>query len=193
MPPTQNGLDQAREAATKVTDILGGILEIQLIEAGQLPMNRDRLKVGDLVRDAIRSFEGSTTAQGRTIVLEEASPRELSVDSKLVRRSVENLISNALKYSPSGSVVSVRVIDAPNGLAIEVHDRGPGVPDALKENLFEKFASVEAKTGRVRRGHGLGLYLVKLVATSHKGEVSVRDGPGGGSIFKLVLPVDSWK
>ena len=75
----------------------------------------------------------------------------------------------------------------PAEVEIEVADRGPGIPDELKGSLFEKFGSVEVKRGGVRKGFGLGLYLVKLVAQGHGGEVSVEDRPGGGSVFRMIL------
>jgi signal transduction histidine kinase len=71
---------------------------------------------------------------------------------------------------------------------IDVADRGPGVPQTWRSRLFEKFGSVEGKQGAVRRGYGLGLYLVKLVATAHGGSVCVLDRPGGGTVFRLTLP-----
>jgi len=74
------------------------------------------------------------------------------------------------------------------GGAVEIADRGPGIPDALKTEVFEKFGSVEAKRDTARRGYGLGLYLVRLVLAAHEGSVSVSDREGGGSVFHVFLP-----
>jgi signal transduction histidine kinase len=114
----------------------------------------------------------------------------VSADRKLVRRAVENLLSNALKYSPSGGVVMAGVHAIGGGVQIEVADRGVGIPDELKNTLFRKFGSVEEARGELRRGHGLGLYLVKLVADAHGGRAIVRDREGGGTTFGLLLPRD---
>ena len=70
---------------------------------------------------------------------------------------------------------------------MEVADRGPGIPPEARAQLFEKFGSVEAQQGGRRKGIGLGLYLVKLVAEGHGGTVSVADRPGGGTVFRLTL------
>jgi len=110
-----------------------------------------------------------------------------ALDENLLRRSLENLVSNALKYTPSGGDVTVAVRRSDESVQIEVADRGPGIPDDLKHSMFEKFGSVEAKRGGHRKGIGLGLYLVKLVAQGHGGAVSVEDRPGGGSVFRLTL------
>jgi signal transduction histidine kinase len=74
---------------------------------------------------------------------------------------------------------------------IEVGDRGPGIPDDLKAVLFERFGSLEAYRGKERRGIGLGLYLVKLVAKAHGGSVSVHDREGGGALFRFRLGPES--
>jgi signal transduction histidine kinase len=71
---------------------------------------------------------------------------------------------------------------------IEIADRGPGIPDEFKQAIFEKFASVESATGNARRGFGLGLHLVKLVAAAHGGQAAVSDREGGGTVFRLFLP-----
>jgi two-component system heavy metal sensor histidine kinase CusS len=112
----------------------------------------------------------------------------LKIDAKLVRRSIENLLANALKYSPEQGIVSVTVQPEAGGARIEVADQGQGIPDKWKETLFEKFGSVEVKQGGMRKGHGLGLYLVKQVMLSHGGSVSVHDRAGGGTVFRLFFP-----
>ncbi|MBI3726175.1 ATP-binding protein, partial [bacterium] len=110
------------------------------------------------------------------------------IDRKLARRALENLIANAVKYSPRGQPVDIEARVGERGIEIDVADRGPGIPDELKGTMFEKFGSVEVSRGEARRGYGLGLHLVKLAAEAHGGGVSVRDREGGGSIFRLVLP-----
>ena len=79
-------------------------------------------------------------------------------------------------------------LDCPDGITIAVEDRGPGVPDELKAELFEKFGSVEARAGGRRQGFGLGLHLVKLVMEAHGGTVLVTDREGGGARFELRFP-----
>ncbi len=109
------------------------------------------------------------------------------LNEKLVRRAIENLLGNALKYTPSGKDISVAVHRFPDSIAIEGADRGPGIPADMKASMFQKFGSVEAKKGGVRKGFGLGLYMVKLVAEGHGGSVEVLDRVGGGALFRLVL------
>jgi signal transduction histidine kinase len=84
--------------------------------------------------------------------------------------------------------VRVSVKEAAQAVEIEIADRGPGVPERLKTELFKKFGSVEAASGGVRRGFGLGLYMVDLAAKAHGGWATVRDHEGGGTVFGIVVP-----
>jgi signal transduction histidine kinase len=131
-------------------------------------------------------------AQERNVelVLAAGSDTPLPIDRKLVRRAVENLITNALKYTRGRVDVGVSHV-AGSDAEVTVADEGPGIPDALKSGLFEKFGSVEASRGQTRRGIGLGLYMVRLVAAAHGGTVAVEDRSGGGTVFRLTLRGDS--
>ena len=95
---------------------------------------------------------------------------------------------NAIKFSPKDSVVDLTVRDAHGGVEILVADRGPGVPDALKSELFKKFGSVEARSAGERTGFGLGLYLVQLVMNAHDGRATASDRRGGGTVLSLFFP-----
>jgi signal transduction histidine kinase len=109
------------------------------------------------------------------------------LDGKLVRRAVENLLGNAMKYTPAGRDVSLVVRHLNGSVEIEVADRGPGIPASLRSSMFQKYGSVEAKKGGARKGFGLGLYMVKLVADGHEGAAEVLDRDGGGALFRVRL------
>ncbi len=178
---------QAMRGAQTALQRLEEVLQVRLIEEGRLPLRRAPVSLETLVRDTLTLLE--PVARRRSVRLEslvEGQPSAL-LDGGLVRRSLENMLTNALKYTPAGSDVAVAVRSGPAQVVLEVADRGPGVPDEMKATLFEKFGSVEAKRGGHRKGIGLGLYLVKLVAQGHGGTVSVEDRPGGGSVFRLAL------
>jgi len=110
----------------------------------------------------------------------------LNVDVKLLKRALENLLINAFRHTREQ--VEVEVIGSETSLSLSVSDRGTGVPDYLKGELFDMFGSLALQKAGGRRGHGLGLYLVKLVAQAHGGDVVVHDRPGGGASFVITLP-----
>lgn len=185
--PLARHATKALEAARRVEELLGSVLEVQLLEAGEMPVRRDAVRLSTLVQAAIEALSGVARATDVTVSFTPTDDPEVSVDPHLVRRSVENLLANAIKYSPSRAVVDVTLRQSQEEVEVLVSDQGPGVPDQLKGVIFQKFGSVEAHTGRARRGHGLGLHLVKLVAAAHGGAVVARDGERGGTTFVMRL------
>ena len=118
----------------------------------------------------------------------ERKPYLLRGDRELLRRAVFNLAENAVKYSPEGSTVTIRVQNRAQRLCISVEDQGPGIPEQLRERIFEPFFRVDDARTRRQGGTGLGLALVHAIAQFHGGTVSVSESPSGGSRFLLDLP-----
>jgi signal transduction histidine kinase len=175
-------------AADRLRETVDDLLEVRLLEERQIQLQLESLVVAQVVQDAVATVEGCGKANGVRIEFVNASSSSVQLDRRLVRRSVENLVVNALKYSPKDGVVDVGIRDVTEGVEIDVCDRGPGVPDELKDHIFEKFGSVESSRGHARRGFGLGLYMVRLVADLHGGRVAVHDRAQGGTRFTVTLP-----
>src|SRR5581483_11717316 len=106
---------------------------------------------------------------------------------RMVERIVDNLLANAARHTPTGSLVSLSVRRNGDGVLIAVEDDGPGVPDDLKERIFEIFDRGRADSAAVP-GTGIGLSLVAQFAALHGGCAWVEDRPGGGASFRVVLP-----
>ncbi len=182
-------LELAQAAGTDLKEILEDMLHVRQSESGALVLHHEVLDTDRVLSEAISSMAG--TARVREVRIARPAQGEhiwVEADKKLVKRAVENLLSNAVKYSPPGAEVSVTITDVNGGVEIDVSDRGCGVPEAFKNELFKKFGSVEAARGKVRRGFGLGLHLVDLVAAAHGGRALVRDREGGGTVFGIFLP-----
>ena len=179
----------ALRASERLREILDDMLRLRMLESGTVHLHRELVVADALVRDAVTSMSGAARAR-QVVISHVLGPSQVAFagDRKLLLRAVENLLSNALKYSPHGGVVEAAVRWSDSEVEIEVADRGVGISDDLKQHLFEKFGSVEAARGEERRGIGLGLYLVRLVAKAHGGRALVRDREGGGTAFALLLP-----
>jgi signal transduction histidine kinase len=145
-------------------------------------------RLRELARGAIRSLEGAARERSVRLLLDAQAEDEGHLDARLVGRALENLIANALKYSPAGAQVGVSVRQRLDGAVMEVSDAGRGIPDADKAAVFDKFHTLEAGRGEALRGFGLGLYQVKLAVDAHGGRARVRDRAGGGAIFELWFP-----
>ncbi len=111
-------------------------------------------------------------------------------NSARIAQALENLLNNAIKFSPEGTHVYVRLYDSEGNITISVRDEGIGVPDEHTERIFEPFYRVDNSTTRQTGGLGLGLYVSKLIAEQHGGTLTVESEPGSGSTFTFSLPVE---
>jgi len=179
-------------ASTKVfRGLIDGILEVRLLEEQRLPLDREPVAIATVLVEAMAMVEGAAAVKGIDMRLSVAAELTGSIDRRLAARAIGNLLSNAVRHSPFGSSVDVGARESRGTLVLEVSDRGEGIPDARRMDLFEKFRSSATGGGGPRQGYGLGLYLVKLVADAHGGAVSVADREGGGTTFTMTLPAAS--
>src|SRR5205085_4539195 len=122
------------------------------------------------------------------IETEEALPEAL-VDRQAMSQAVMNLVDNALKYSTDVKDLRIRVWHADGELAIEVADRGIGIPESEQQRVFERFYRVNTGLIHETKGSGLGLTLTKNIVEAHRGRIDVDSRPGRGSRFTIFLPV----
>jgi signal transduction histidine kinase len=167
-----------------------------LLELSQLKLGRTELNVGpdDAVNIARRALESAgTPPPGVEVTLEAASERlPMMVDGEKVAKVLENLLSNAYKFTAEGAVhVRVRSVTDDGGPAIEwlVEDTGIGIAREQQDAIFDEFRQGDGSSTRLYGGTGLGLALCRRLARLLGGRITVRSEPGGGSEFRLVLPV----
>ena len=180
--------------------LINDILDLSKIEAGKMQLVFEPLSLGDLVR-GVESVMHSIAAQ-RSVTLATELDRDLPpivADAPRIKQTLYNLVSNAVKFSPAGSTVSIRAralaadespLAAPS-VALEVEDRGVGIRRQDQQLIFDEFRQVDGRTTRNMGGTGLGLALVKRFVEMHGGVVGVESEAGRGSLFRVVLPVDA--
>ena len=146
----------------------------------------DLSAVVDAAVDAVRAAE-----PGRPVDVDsERGLIVLGAESRL-RQVVDNLLANARLHTPAGTPVDVRLAAQGEEVVLEVADAGPGVPPEEAEQIFERFYRTDRSRTRSQGGVGLGLAIVRSVVEAHAGRVSYRPRPGGGSVFRVVLPAAS--
>ena len=147
------------------------------------------LEVRALIEQAIetnRDFAGSC---GVLLRLDDAAATGVALaDPDRLTQVVTNLLSNAVKFSPRGAEVVVIIENRNATIRISVRDHGPGIPDAFKDRIFERFAQVDATDARLKGGAGLGLSIVKQIVERLDGEIDFEAAAGGGTVFHVVLP-----
>jgi signal transduction histidine kinase len=171
------------QSGRKMNRLIDDLLDLDRIDRGKLTPKREPTDVGELARRVARDCVGLESHPVRV----DADEVLVDVDPGKVERVIENLLVNASRHTPQGTPVHVRVHGRANGVVLEVEDEGPGVPDELKETLFEPFKQGDTPGGR---GVGIGLSLVKRFAELHGGTAHVEDAPGGGARFVVTLPGD---
>jgi signal transduction histidine kinase len=169
--------------------LINAILDVNRLESGQMPLEREPVRF-DITAAEVVEMEQVLTRDKR-LTLENTVRPDLplvSVDVELLRRVLQNLIGNAIKFTPAGGHIAIDAqVDPadPQYLVVSVKDDGLGIMPDLQARLFQKFVS-----GRVRgRGSGLGLAFCRLVVEAHGGRIWVESTPGSGAVFHFTLPV----
>ncbi len=178
----------AQSAARHMMGMIEDLLAVSKMESGEFKLQRQETQLLDLLHGATQTFAAQAAAEKKDLDLH--CPPELTValDPLLIRRVLENLIGNALKYTDPNGKIQV-LARAENGrVLVNVRDNGLGIPDRDKQRIFEKFVQLSGERDSMRKGVGLGLAFCQLAVRQHGGEIKVEDAPGGGSDFAFWVP-----
>lgn len=185
----QRMIQVSQNSARRMLELVNGILDVSRLEKGQMPLERELVILAELVEEGIAIQRPLAVAKELTLSCElERNLPLVWVDRGLIGRVVQNLVGNAVKFTPGGGVVRLEARPEPaGGLTIAVFNSGSGIPAELQGRLFQKFA-----TGRQdERGSGLGLAFCRLVVEAHGGRIWVESEPGEGVTFAFTLPLAS--
>jgi two-component system phosphate regulon sensor histidine kinase PhoR len=162
------------------------ILQLGRADEGRIKLKVEPVDVALLVRRAAESAGPVAERKGLTLTVQAARELpELAGDRRLLAQALDNLVSNAIKFTPAGGTVTIRVRAAGEGVELEVQDSGVGIPADELPHLFERF--FRASTANAS-GTGLGLPIARSIAELHGGTISVDSAVGTGSTFWLSLP-----
>ncbi|MBW3620063.1 MAG: HAMP domain-containing histidine kinase [Actinobacteria bacterium] len=183
MDDDQRGLilDRIAANADRLEQLLADLLDIDRLTRGVIQPERRLVDLPSVVAAAVESAE-----LGGSVRVTSSEPFALRLDVGMTQRIVENLVVNAWKYSPPGAPVDVTVTETETHGLLIVADRGAGVPDADKDQIFQPFHRLDHTDPQP--GIGLGLALVRRFARLQGGDVSVADREGGGSVFTVTFP-----
>lgn len=176
------------EEALRLQLLVEKLLQLARAEGGGTGMvERASVKIDELVRECVEDARVLAEEKGQQVLLT-APPLVISTDALLVRQAVQNLLDNAIKYSPSGSTVRVNVADGREGCEIAVSDEGPGVPEAQRARLTDRFFRADTARAGTGGGFGLGLAITKAYMRVLGGALAHEAGSPRGSTFRLRLP-----
>lgn len=183
----ETALARIERESGRLDELVGELLTLSRMDAGVDMGPEEEIDLEALVREVVAdaNFEAS---EGRQVVLECAGAPQLLGREELLRRALENVVRNALRFSPPNGRVSVTLARAGSEVVARICDRGPGMPDELLASVFEPFVrGSQAPTG-ARAGYGLGLAIAKHAMEKHKGSILAENRPDGGLCVTLRLP-----
>jgi signal transduction histidine kinase len=169
------------QEAGKLETMVGTLLDLERLPLRDFAVSSRTIDLGALVAARVDFLRASTD---RTLLVTAEPGLFVRADAALIERVIDNLVSNALKYT-SGSI-SVTVSHSGHDAVLQVEDRGPGIAEADRARIFERFVRGAAAAGT--QGLGLGLSLVAEIARWHGGEAGIEAVPSGGSRFRVTLP-----
>ncbi len=184
-------VESARKSVSQMVAMINQILTTAKLEAGQLTPELNALDVRSILAEKTAVFSPQAEANGKQITCQTAddlpSPQ---ADAELVSRVLDNLISNALKYTSAGGHIFLRASRLETAVLVQVGDDGEGMAPEVAVHIFDKFYQVKDAEGKpIRQGTGLGLAFCKLVIEAHHGKIWVESQPEVGSTFSFTLPV----
>lgn len=186
----QKGQDLAKVAdrsTMQMLSLINDLLDIEKIKAGMLQLYVEDIPLKDLLETACKPMQ-SLAEDLHINVQVEALDVEVRADEERVVRVITNLLSNALKFSPQSSTITVKAQIKDNYAVVSVCDQGRGIPRGLLPTIFDRFTQVKASDARVKGGSGLGLAICKAIVELHGGNIWVESTEDKGSTFSFTLP-----
>ncbi|SIQ94412.1 PAS fold-containing protein [Alkalispirochaeta americana] len=185
-------LDMIKASSNFMLRLLDDLLTLARIEMGKLNLDIELLEIQPFLRKIIRVNQILADRKQITLHLvacDEVPP--LAFDALKIEQVLNNLISNAVKFSPSGESVDIAVLRGAEQVVFTVSDRGPGVPEEDQHKLFKAFAKISVKLPENETSTGLGLSIAQKIVLGHLGTIWYEPRPGGGSSFCFSLPLKS--
>ncbi|MDZ8160877.1 sensor histidine kinase [Microbacterium aquimaris] len=180
----------AERNANRLLQLVGDLLFIAQVEAGKIPLQRETIDLSSIASASGESILPVAERAGVTVQVElPEEPLQLHADARRVGQSIDNLVSNAVKFTPAGGSITVAVGQDDGHAVVTVTDTGMGIePDDL-EQLSERFFRSKMATRQAIKGIGLGLSITKAIVTAHEGTMSATSTVGEGTQFRIAIPI----
>jgi len=176
------------KASDDMLHLVNDLLDVSIIESGKLKLELRRASLRDLLATRLRLNRVIAGKKDITIEAHMEEVPEISFDPDRISQVIDNLIGNAVKFSPPGTSVFVSLSLSPDAVVVTVRDEGPGLSEEDQKNLFNPFQRLSARPTGGETSTGLGLAIVKKIVEAHNGHIEVESTPGKGAAFRFSLP-----
>ena len=184
----RQSLEAISRVAEQMSTLVNDLLDVSVIESGKLELRRAPCSLAALLQRRAAFFELLAAKKQITLAVAIDDPGELPLDPDRMEQVVDNLISNAVKYSPRGARIEVSLRREGGQVRLQVRDEGPGLSAEDQRRLFGAFQRLSARPTGGEKSTGLGLAITQRIVTAHGGTISVQSELGRGSSFSVVLP-----
>ncbi len=183
--------DRMEEECLRLNDLLGEALDFARLDQPTNQMNKTIVNIPFLIKGIVDDANYEFSKETMRVHIKEMEPCELLLDARLIHRAIENILRNALHYSPSDQIVYVSLVKAvsENHIYIDIEDNGPGVPDEQLTKIFNPFYRVDTAREKKTGGYGLGLAIAKKAIQLHGGEIRAINRKPGGLLVRVILPL----
>jgi len=182
-------LEIIRSQAARLGRVTDDLLKLSQVEAGKLLLETRAVAVEEVIEACVETTRLKTADKGIDLMVD--CPTGLPCirgDARRLQDVLQNLLDNAVQYTPSGGRITIQAMARDRQIAIAVADTGIGIPKADQERIFERFYRVDAARSREAGGTGLGLSIAKHLVEAHGGRIEIESEVGRGSTFTVVLP-----
>ncbi len=169
--------------------VIDRMLELSSLENRKEPLQKEAVAVQSLLSNLLESAQPLLEQKQLRLVMPSRTTDIVQADPFLLNRALNNLLTNAMEFSPSGGTIEIRLDLFPGSLTFLFLDQGPGIPDYAENKIFEKFYSLE-RPGTGKKSTGLGLSFVHQVARLHDGEVRLDNRKHGGACARFTIPAN---
>ncbi len=180
-------LQNIQQESERISLVVENLLLLSSLESRKYINASDRINVEELLNDIRKVLTPLLIVKNIDLRIQGETFGILQGESNLIRQALTNIVQNAIDFSPSGSTIELSVATKRRGVEFNVHDSGPGIPDYACERIFERFYSLKRPESG-RKSSGLGLSLVREIATLHQGTIEVANHPDGGAVASLYFP-----
>lgn len=185
----REALHVIRDQSLRLRSIVDDLFFLARADSGEPMLRPAPLYLRDMLEDSVRSLRTVASARDITVRLSGVDEAPIVGDETLLRRAIDNVLVNAVKYSRPGGTVDVHLSDCGTEWCIDVQDSGPGIAPEARERLFERFfRAAEARAAGSVNGAGLGLAITRWIARAHRGDAVLVASSGEGSTFRLFVP-----
>jgi signal transduction histidine kinase len=180
-------VDSALRSSRRMSRLVSDLLLLARADAGRLAAHK-RVDLAEIAGDA--AVEAAPLMGGREFVIDNDHPLRVEGSADELHRMILNLLDNAARHTPDGATIELRLSRQGDDAVVEVGDDGPGIPKAMRTQIFDRFVRGEGPADTARgTGTGLGLAIVSAVAASHGGSVEATESPSGGALFRARIPI----